>query len=433
LTTKPSIDFTGTDFDSQITLRVLKTTTYQTVLGFGGAFTEAAAYVFSQMNSTAQQEILNAYFGPNGNKYSVCRTHINSCDFSLASFSFDDMVDDFSLSNFTIAHSTKWMIPFILAAIKTSSIPIKIYGSPWSPPAWMKGNGQMDGSSSPGLKPDPRVHQAWALFFSKFLTAYKNLGINLWGITIQNEPEFAAPWEACTYTAEEQRDFLKTYLGPQMAKDHPNVTIMIWDHNKDHVVNWVRTIFSDPDAAKYAQGTAVHWYTGSQFENLATAHDLHPDKFILATEACNCGTPQIGNWPRGESYGYDIIGDLQNWAVGWVDWNMILNTQGGPNHLNDACDAPIIADPRTQQVYLNTPYYYMGQITRYVPPGSIRIGTQINGNNLSVVGFRTPDNSISIVVMNNGDSDQTFKLQDGTKYAKIDSPQHSIKTLVYSG
>jgi glucosylceramidase len=200
------------------------------------------------------------YFGASGNGYSVGRTHINSCDFSLDSWSFDDTVDDFDLKNFNTSHNERWMFPFITSALKNTVRPLRLFLTPWSPPAWMKGNGQMDGSSQPGLKKDPRYQDAWALFFSKSISDYKNRGIPVWGITIQNEPEFAAPWEACCYTPEQQLAFLTQHLGPRMRKDHPEVKIMIFDHNRDSLPVWVQTIMTDPVGRQYADGSAFHWY-----------------------------------------------------------------------------------------------------------------------------------------------------------------------------
>jgi len=290
----------------------------------------------------------------------------------------------------------------------------------------------MDGSASPlGMIQNAQVFQAWALFFSKFITAYKGEGIPFWGLTVQNEPENAASYESCLYTAEAERDFVKNYLGPQISKDHPEVNLMIFDHNKDHVAIWAQTILSDPDAAKYVAGTAFHWYSGPQFENLAAAHQVNPSKFLLATEACNCPGVQLGNWPRGESYGYDIIGDLNNWAIGWTDWNILLDPQGGPNHVQNYCDAPLIGDSTKQTLYFNPTYYYLGQFSKFLVPGSVRINSACNGG-LGCTAFLRPDNTIAVVVLNTGDNAVTFKLQQGTQAAKIDIPDHSIATFTYT-
>jgi glucosylceramidase len=243
-------------------IQINTATQYQKILGFGGAFTEASAYVYSTLNDNLKRQVAELFFGPDGIQYSLCRTHINSCDFSLSSYSFDDTPGDFTLSRFDISHARERMLPFIKDCIAKSNRTVNIFASPWSPPAWMKGNNAMPGSSYPGLLADTRVHDAWALYFSKFITAYENEGVPIWGITVQNEPEFAAPWEACVYSAEQQRDFIKNHLGPRMRADHPDKKIMIFDHNKDHVFNWVNTIMSDPAASQYVHGTGFHWYGG---------------------------------------------------------------------------------------------------------------------------------------------------------------------------
>jgi glucosylceramidase len=294
----------------------------------------------------------------------------------------------------------------------------------------MKSNGKMDGSNQPGLIQDPKIFASWALYYSKVITTYASIGIDFWGITIQNEPEFPAPWEACCYNPAQQRDFLKNYLGPQLRKDHPQLKIMIYDHNKDHVVDWVRTIFTDPQSAALADGTAFHWYSGPQFENLAEAHKIAPSKFLLATEACNC-PPAIGDWGHGEDYGYDIIGDLNNWSVGWTDWNVLLDLQGGPNHLNNFCDAPILADISAQKLIFQPPYWYMGQISRFITPGSVVLNTTVTSS-LSSVSALTRDGKTVVVVQNQSDNPIIYTLQDGNNYARLTSPSHSIQTLMYS-
>jgi len=419
------------DFPSTYTVVVNPTAKYQTVLGFGGALTEAAAYVYSTLSPALQKQVIEAYYGATGIHYTVGRIHMNSCDFSLASYSEDDSRNDYLLTNFTIAHDRKWLIPLVKAALNASQAHINLFLTPWSPPSWMKINNQMDGSASPlGLIQTPQIFTSWALFFSKFITAYKSEGIDFWGLTVQNEPEFAAPWEACLYNPAAERDFVKNYLGPRIFADHPGVNIMIYDHNKDHVAIWAQTIYSDPEAAKYVAGTAFHWYSGPQFPNLVAAHEADPSKFLLATEASNCPPNPSLAWPRAEAYAFDIIGDLNSWAVGWTDWNILLDTQGGPNHLNNFCDAPIIGDASKQTLSFGPSYYYLGQISKYVLPGSIRINAACNGG-LSCAAFLRPDNTVAVVVLNTGNAPVVFKLTQGTQAARVVIPLHGIATYTY--
>jgi len=248
---------------------------------------------------------------------------------------------------------------------------------------------------------------------------------------VQNEPENAGSWESCVYSAEQERDFVKTYLGPQIKKDHPEVKIMIFDHNKDHMVTWAKTILSDPQASQYVWGTAFHWYSGPQFENVAATHAVDPTKHLLATEACNCGGVHLGDWSRGESYGIDILGDLNNWAEGWVDWNIVLNPQGGPNHVNNFCDAPVIADASKQDVQFNVPYYYMGQFSKFILPNSVRVQSSCPSG-LQCTAFLRPDNMVAVVVLNTGGQDVTFKLVQHNGFARYTIPAHGITTLTYS-
>jgi len=431
LTQKPSINFNTKTFPDAVQVIVNRAIHNQDILGFGGALTDAAAVTFAQLNTTLQNQVIEAYFGKTGIGYSVCRTNLGSCDFSVASYSFDDNRNDYELTSFNVSHNMGTLFPLIKRVLGASAQPIRLFGSPWSPPAWMKSNGQMDGSNHPGLIQDPKIFASWALYLSKTVTEYHNNGIDFWALTIQNEPENAGAWESCCYTAEQQRDFLKNYLGPQLRKDHPDLKIMFFDHNKDHLVDWARTVYSDSVASQYSDGTAFHWYSGPQFDNVAQAHNVAPSKFLLATEACNC-PPSIGNWGYGENYGYDIIGDLNNWAVGWTDWNILLNLQGGPNHLNNHCGAPIHADTGAQKLLIEAPYYYMGQISRYITPGASVLSTKVSDNSLSAVSALTKDGKTVVVVLNRNNNAVTYTLQDGNKSASVTSPAHSIHTLIYT-
>jgi len=296
----------------------------------------------------------------------------------------------------------------------------------------MKTNNQMDGSDFPGLIQDPKIFASWALYFSKTITEYAKVGIYFWGITIQNEPEFAAPWEACCYNATQQLNFLKNYLGPQMDKDHPNVSIMIFDHNKDHVADWVETFFSDPLGRKYADGTAFHWYTGPQFENLAKAYEIAPDKYLLATEG-GIGPLSFDNWPYGERIAFDVIGDLNNWAIGWVGWNILLDMEGCPCHINgEHGAAPIFADLDAQKISYEPSYYYMGHFSRYISPDSMILESLVSNEYLLLaLAAVTPNGDIVVVVLNQNATPMHYYLQHGDNYAQNTIPGHGIQTLVY--
>lgn len=372
---------------------------FQEILGFGGAFTEAAALNFFKLSAEERQNVINLYFGDpsnGGHGYTIGRVHINSCDFSPGSYSFDDVTNDTSLDDFdtNVTHDSEQMIPLIKLALeraRSDGRDIRIFASPWSPPAWMKvpnpklpadeAQSMLSSASPNGLLPE--FQEVWAAYISKFIDAYARKGIEMWGMTVQNEPEYAADWEACKYTAEYTRDFVKNFLGPKMEADHPELKIMVFDHNKDHVHKWAEVVYADPEAAKYIDGLAVHWYAGDFFDHMEQAHQTAPDKFLLGSEACNCPGVSEGDqsWERAENLAHDILGDLNSWAVAWTDWNLLLDAQGGPNHEGNDCDANVIADPEEilgrGTVVLQPSYYYMGHLSRFIPPGSRRIFTDI--------------------------------------------------------
>ena len=368
--------------------------TFQTILGFGGAFTDAASQVFSKLTPSLQTRVLEMYFSEHGLQYNMARLPIGSCDFSLGNYNYDNVDGDTNLEHFTIDHDKEKIIPFIKRAMMTrqywTNDSLNIVGSPWSPPGWMKmNNNPYCPESCQQCKLQEKYMQTWALYFSKFLSAYSQEGINVWGVTVQNEPEYCPhTYEAMNFSPETERHFVKHYLGPQLKKDHPDVKILIYDHNKDHVVNWAKTIYSDAEAAQYVWATAVHWYSRDQFENLNTTHTLYPDRPILATEATEVREtdPTNPGWHKGEHYAHDIIGDMNNWVVGFIDWNLILDLNGGPNHAGpDECegavkcgsDGMILADYEKNILYPQVFYHYVGQVRYTVePPNKGHLGTR---------------------------------------------------------
>lgn len=430
LAARPAVPLSDAPRDPAVAVVEVDTArTYQTIEGFGGAFTEAAAYTLARMRPELRDEVLRAYFDPNdGNGYTLCRTHINSCDFALGNYAYNETPGDFALQQFDISRDRRWLIPMIKDARDVPGADFRLLASPWSPPAWMKTTGQMNF----GGKLRPECRDAWALYFAKYIEAYAAEGIEIWGVTVQNEPAATQTWDSCLYTAEEERDFVRDHLGPTLAeRGHGDVKILVWDHNKDIIFERVEPILSDPAAAQYVWGVGFHWYTGDHFDQLQRVHDAFPQAKLLFTEGCQEGGLHLNDWSVGERYGHDIIGDLNHWTVGWIDWNMVLDERGGPNHVDNLCDAPIIADTLRQKLYHENSYYYLGHFSKFIRPGAVRVGCEVSDTDLEATACRNPDGRVAVVVMNRTDREIGYQLRTDLGAVTLVSPAHSIMTLVY--
>ncbi len=426
---KPAVAFAKVNVNADATISIDESATFQTITGFGGSFTESAAYNLSKMSPEKRAEVIKAYFDPvEGIGYTLCRTHINSADFSLGNYAHAEVAGDFELKHFDIARDRKWLIPMIKDAMAVEGAEFKLFSSPWSPPAWMKTNGQMNY----GGKLKPECRDVWARCYARYIKEYAKEGIEVWGLTIQNEPAATQSWDSCIYSAEEEGAFIRDYLGPTLEKEGlGDVKIIVWDHNKDLIFERAQPILSDPETAKYVWGVGFHWYSGDEFENLAAVHEAFPTTNLLFTEGCQEGGVKLGSWDLGERYAHDIIGDLNNWTVGWVDWNMVLNERGGPNHVDNLCDAPVIADTTRNELYYQNSFYYLGHFSKYIRPGAVRVAHEVTNESLETTAFRNLDDSIVVVVMNRTAEELTFNLKTVERSAGFSSPANSIMTLIY--
>ncbi|XP_072018680.1 lysosomal acid glucosylceramidase-like [Amphiura filiformis] len=372
--------------DDSITYSLKKRTILQAVLGFGGAFTDSATINIMKLSKPAQDKLIKSYFGTDGIEYSLGRIPMASCDFSTRSYSYDDYANDFELKNFSLAmEDTKYKIPIILRSLNESGIYVRLFGSPWSAPGWMKDSQQMKGKGRLVGDPGGKYYKTWANYFVKFLQEYARNGIDIWGLTVENEPSAGNfpgySWQAMYFSSEMERDFIKMDLGPALkANGYSNVSLMILDDQRFMLPEWVNPILNDPEAASYVSGIGVHWYwdTFSPASVLNQTHANHPSKFLLGTEAC-AGSGMfedaviLGSWERGEDYSHDIIEDLNHWVTGWVDWNMALDLQGGPNWVQNFVDSPIIVDTEHDLFYKQPMYYHLGHFSKFVSAGSWRI------------------------------------------------------------
>nr|WP_320154013.1 glycoside hydrolase family 30 protein [uncultured Draconibacterium sp.] len=403
---------------------------FQTIEGFGGALTDAAAETFYKLPENKQEELIKAYFDKDeGIGYSLCRTHIHSCDFSSESYAYSEVPGDKELNYFSIQHDLNFKIPFIRQTIEEAGNELKLFASPWSPPAWMKTNNNM----LHGGKLKAEYFQTWADYFVRFFEAYREQDISFWGLTVQNEPMATQIWESCIFTAAEERDFVKNYLGPTLEKNGMgDKKIIIWDHNRGIMYQRAKVAYNDPEASKYIWGTGFHWYSGNHFDNVKQVAEAFPEKKTLFTEGCvfPFDYNKLNEWHWGERYGESLIKDLNNSASGWVDWNILLDETGGPNHVANFCYAPVIGNTVTGELIYMSSYYYLGHFSKFIRPGAQRIICSSNNDDLQATAFINPDNSIAVVVMNPTDSEINFKIWLDGKGTLAGIPAHGISTLV---
>ena len=431
--------------EGEVSIFVNSSKQFQKFLGIGGSFTDASAEVFAKLDNAKQEEFLKAYFDDDeGIGYSLARTTIHSSDFGSASHTYIEEGDK-SLESFSIEKDKQFRIPLIKRATAAAGGELLLYASPWSAPAFMKSNNNM----LRGGKLLPEYYDSWARYYTKFIEAYENEGMPIWGISIQNEPMAVQRWESMIYTAEEERDFLKNHLGPTMHKaGYEDKKIIVWDHNRDLIVERANIIFDDPEAAKYAWGIGYHWYETwyrgddcyphckgheNRNENIGLVYNSYPDKHILFTEGTiEAFSPdKYQYWPNAERYGREMIRDFNRGTVGWTDWNLLLDHTGGPNHVSNFCFAPIHADTRTNELIYTPTYYYIGHFSKFIRPDAHRISTSSSRSLLLATSFMHEDNQIATVVMNETDQAIDYHLFADMQQVSLTIPARSMQTLVY--
>lgn len=401
----------------------------QTVQGFGGAFTEASAHNYQKLNQTEQKKVIEGYFGKEGLCYNMGRITIHSCDFGLGNYTYLDGEDE-SLQSFSLEHDKKEILPMIHAAQETSPVPMEFMASPWSPPAFMKSNGEMNHG---GILKE-QYCQSWADYMVKFLEAYEKEGVQIGKITVQNEPEAVQTWDSCTYTAQQEADFVRGYLGPALSQSgHGDVSIFIWDHNKDVLLDRVEATLKSEATQSYVKGAALHWYTGDHFEAVELVRKEYPGLELFFTEGCveYSRFAEDDQVMQAEMYAHDMLGNLNAGISGYLDWNLLLDDMGGPNHVGNFCAAPMMYKKGTMEVEKRLTYYYIGHFSRYITPKSVRIGTTRYTDKLEVTGFLTPQNQRVVVILNKSDSDTEVTLKENGMGASLTIGGHSIVTVLY--
>lgn len=407
---------------------------FQQITGFGGAITDASAETLAKLPENLQDSLINAYYDPKtGIGYNFGRTTIGSSDFSSASYMY--VADqDTSLKTFSVHHDEQFKIPLIKRIQEKLGGKFALFASPWTPPAWMKDNHNiLHGGHL--LK---KYYPLWAEYLIKFIQAYHEHGIDLWGISVQNEPMAKQIWESCIYTANEERDFIKEALGPALDKNgYKDLKLIAWDHNRDLLFQRASVLLNDTATAKYIWGLGFHWYetwSGTQplFDNVQKVRENFPKTHLLFTEGCQekFDYNKINDWGLGERYANNILHDLNSGITAYCDWNILLDQTGGPNHVGNFCFAPVIANTEKNQLHFTNAFWYIGQFSKFIHKGARKVSSTSNRSDLQVTSFLNPDGSIAAVVLNTTDKDIQYHFWINGQWAAANARPHSLSTVI---
>ncbi|XP_052738825.1 lysosomal acid glucosylceramidase-like [Bicyclus anynana] len=433
----------------RLTLRLNASERYQTIVGFGGGISDSAAINWKDLSPELQDYFIQSYFGENGLEYNMLRTPIGGTDYSTRFYSYNDLPkNDAALTNFTFTEEDiKYKIPMFKASMAMSKTPIYVIGSTWSPPLWMKTNESIIGFTQ--LKFE--YYQTYADFHLKFIELYSSAGIPIWAITTTNEPlngvlELSA-YNTLGWSLKNLGEWIFQNLGPTIRNSKfKDVKIITSDDQRLTIPYFVYMLLVlTPQAIDYIDGFGVHFYSDqvvppSVYESININYE-YGDKFIIATEACEGSFPwetikvAYGSWERAFSYTLGIIQDLNYNFVGWMDWNLCLDTQGGPNWAGNYVDAAIIVDKSKQEFIKQPMFYAMGHFSKFIPRGSMRIQANETSycppsSNLYKTAFITPKNTI-VVNLYNDDRARTINLQIENQQATVHLEADSITTVEF--
>lgn len=402
----------------------------QSLLGFGGAFTEAAAYNYSLLDKESRARVMEAYFDKEkGAGYTLGRMHIGSCDFSIGLYSESECAD---LSDFNIEQDKKYVIPMIKDALKYVGDEFFLFASPWSPPTFMKDTGSRIG----GGKLLKEFYPTYAEYFAKFIEAYAREGIKISAVTVQNEPHAVQTWESCVFTAEEERVFAVEHLRPTLDRHGlSDVKIIAWDHNRDRLVERAQTTLSDRAASDAIWGMGFHWYVGAHFDALDICRALYPDKVFFETELCHESSESFCDERRTFDYASEYIDCLSHGAAGVCDWNLILDSEtGGPfhNRTTGGCAAPAYCDAKTGKIIFDGIYEPIRLISSSVARGDRVVASTVSDAALKCVAIKRADASVVVLLLNTVEVEKEVLVRMDGKTSSFTVPARSLSanTLV---
>lgn len=407
------------------TVEVDSAIAYQTVDGFGYTLTGGSAYLINRLQAAQKSSLLQELFGSGENSIGISylRVSIGASDLSAEVFSYNDMPagqTDINLVNFNLSKDTVDVIP-LLKEILLINPNIKIMGSPWSPPVWMKDNGSSIGGSL-----QAQYYAVYAQYFVKYIQAMKAKGITIDAITPQNEPQHGGNNPSMVMSALQQADFIKNHLGPAFRTAGISTKIIVWDHNCDNP-NYPITILNDVVAKPFIDGAAFHLYNGD-ISALSAVHALHPDKNLYFTEQW---TGAKGSFDGDLKWHLKnvIIGSMKNWSKVALEWNLANDGAYKP-HTPGGCTECKGAITLDGAINRNVGYYIIAHASKFVPPGSIRIES-VNVGNIYNVAFKTPDGRKVLIAVNDGNSTAGFNIKFKGKWATTSLSPGGVGTYIW--
>ena len=400
------------NLNNQITINLNKVIT--NYLGMGGALTESVAYNYSLLSQKNKDYFIRDCFSKKGLNYNYGRISIGSCDFSLSYYSYAKKKD---LSDFNINRDKKYVIPLIKDILNNKDI--SIIASPWSPPVMYK----LIKTWRFGTKLRKKYYNSYSDYLIKYLNYYKKENININYLTIQNEPMARQRWESCIFNLSEQKDFIYNYLLPKLNK----TKLLLFDHNKDNLYNITKYLYHDN---KKIYGIAFHNYTGSHFNELKKIREDYSNLILINTEGCTgFSMYDEKSWIKdAEYYLHDIIGDFNNGANAYLDWNILLDKDGGPSHIKNPVKSILVLD---NDNYIKTPiYYYIYHVSHFIDTNMEIIENNSYTKDLDILVLRDINKIINII-MNKNNMVYDFNLVIKDKYINDSINSHSIITYIY--
>ena len=361
------------------------------------------------MNDAQKKELMQTIFSPERMNYGIVRIHMDSCDFSTEMYEAMSDPQDTQLQSFSFARTEKYIMPMLADAQKAAGRPLELMLSPWSPPAFMKTNGQRTYGGS--IKPEYR--KMWADYICRYIQEFTDRGYKVRRISLQNEPKAVQTWDSCIYTGEQEKEFLRDYMYPALqAHGFGDVEIFVWDHNKERVYERMCEII-DEETKDMVAGVAFHWYSGDHFEALDLVRRRFPDKKMIISESCIEYSKFGSNdgIKSAQRLSHEIIGDLNHGMTAFYDWNILLDENGGPNHVGNFCAAPFLYDTVQKKLIPQLIQQHFEHLSGKILPGSVRIGFSRYTEEIDVTAFERPDGKIVLVLLNKAEEPMTVNVR----------------------